>query len=97
MRLLLSRTAPAVTLGLAVILGITMFGGCGSSAPSSSTSSPNRQNSIQAVGLKTDRMNYYAAPQHATNWCWAASTQMTLSAVGIDASQEEIVASTFVL
>lgn len=50
---------------------------------------------VRAVGLKTERMNYYASAQQASNWCWAACIQMILSAHEIQVSQSEIVATAF--
>lgn len=50
---------------------------------------------VGVVGLKTAKMNYHAAQQHESNWCWAASIQMALSAKGIAVSQEEIVQNAF--
>ena len=50
---------------------------------------------VKAVGLRTERMNYYASAQQATNWCWAACVQMILSAHDVTVSQQEIVATVF--
>lgn len=50
---------------------------------------------VKAVGLRTERMNYYASAQQASNWCWAACIQMILSAHDVTVSQQEIVATAF--
>jgi len=40
-------------------------------------------------------MNYHAAEQRATKWCWAACVQMALSAKGIEVDQADVVRNTF--
>lgn len=50
---------------------------------------------VRAVGLKTERMNYHASAQQASNWCWAACIQMILSAHDVTVSQPEVVATAF--
>lgn len=50
---------------------------------------------IRAVGLKTERMNYYASAQQASNWCWAACIQMILSAHDVSVAQQDVVATAF--
>lgn len=50
---------------------------------------------VRAVGLKTERMNYYASAQQASNWCWAACIQMILSAHDVSVTQQDIVATAF--
>ncbi len=59
------------------------------------TSYSSKQPDLKAFGLKTDRMNYFAAAQNASNWCWAACIQMVLSSHGVTISQEEIVREAF--
>ena len=44
-----------------------------------------------AVGVRTDRFNYYVAKQKKTNWCWAATIQMVIGFHGIRVGQEQIV------
>ena len=61
--------------------------GCGQDETSS--------HGVKAVGLRTERMNYYASAQQASNWCWAACIQMILSAHDVTISQQEIVATAF--
>lgn len=52
---------------------------------------------MQAIGLKTDVMDYHAAEQQNGNWCWcwAAYVQMVLSTRGGHVSQRDIVAKAF--
>lgn len=50
---------------------------------------------LKAIGLKTDRMQHYAAAQSSTNWCWAACIQMVLASHDIVTSQEQITYETF--
>ena len=47
------------------------------------------------VGIPSAKMNYFAAGQEQSQWCWAASIQMVLNYYGVDISQEQIVARTY--
>jgi hypothetical protein len=49
----------------------------------------------QYVGIPSTQMNYFAASQRNSQWCWAASIQMVLNYYGIAISQEQIVARTY--
>ena len=50
---------------------------------------------VFAVGLRSDAMDYHAAAQRASNWCWAACVQMALSTEGVSIPQATIVRDTF--
>lgn len=76
---------------LAICLVLVAMSGCSSS--SQDTNIASGQHGIQVMGLKSDRMQYHVAQQQASNWCWAASVQMVLSARGIHVSQQQIVAN----
>ena len=43
------------------------------------------------VGIPSNSMNFYAASQSNSNWCWAASIKMVLNYYGVKISQEDIV------
>ena len=47
------------------------------------------------VGIPSNTMNFYAAAQKNSNWCWAASIQMVLNYYGISITQGQIVARTY--
>ena len=49
----------------------------------------------QYVGIPATNMNYFAADQVQSQWCWAASIQMVLNYYGVDITQEQIVARTY--
>lgn len=49
----------------------------------------------QYVGIPSETMQYFTASQHNSQWCWAASIQMVLNYLGVDISQEQIVARTY--
>ena len=49
----------------------------------------------QYVGIPAERMNFVAASQRNSQWCWAASIQMVLNYYGVSISQEQIVARTY--
>ena len=49
----------------------------------------------QYVGIPSQQMNYFAASQQNSQWCWAASIQMVLNYYGINISQQQIVARTY--
>ena len=47
------------------------------------------------IGIPPARMDYFAAGQRQSQWCWAASIQMVLNYYGVAISQEQIVARTY--
>lgn len=47
------------------------------------------------VGIPTQNFNYFASPQHNSNWCWAASLQMIFNYYGVNITQEQIVARSY--
>lgn len=49
----------------------------------------------QYVGIPSAQMNFVAAAQRNSQWCWAASIQMVLNYYGVSISQEQIVARTY--
>ncbi len=49
----------------------------------------------QTVGIPSNVMNFSTAAQRRSQWCWAASIQMVLSAHGVRISQERIVARSY--
>lgn len=51
--------------------------------------------SAQYTGIPTETMQYFAASQHNSQWCWAAAIQMVLNYNGVDIAQEQIVARTY--
>lgn len=48
----------------------------------------------QVVGVHRDRIEYVAAQQLRSNWCWAASLQMLLNYYDVDVDQVGLVART---
>ncbi len=65
---------------------------------SSSAQYPFPQHHIQQpqyVGIPSAQMNFVAAAQNNSQWCWAASIQMVLNYYGVSISQEQIVARTY--
>lgn len=50
---------------------------------------------LQYVGIPSGHMNFVAASQRNSQWCWAASIQMVLNYYGVNISQEQIVARTY--
>lgn len=49
----------------------------------------------QYVGIPSEKMNFVAATQKNSQWCWAASIQMVLNYYGVSIAQEQIVARTY--
>ena len=47
------------------------------------------------VGIPSGTMDYYAAQQQNSQWCWAAAIQMVLNGYGVNINQEQIVARTY--
>ena len=47
------------------------------------------------AGIPRHKMEYVAAAQENSQWCWAASIQMVLNYYGVDINQRQIVARTF--
>lgn len=45
----------------------------------------------QYVGIPRNQMNYVAAGQQRSQWCWAASIQMVFNYYGVALAQEDIV------
>ena len=54
----------------------------------------NAQN-IQHIGIPSGVMDFYAANQMNSQWCWAASIQMVLNAYGVNISQQDVVSVTY--
>lgn len=54
---------------------------------------PSQQ--LQYVGIPAAQMNYFAAAQNNSQWCWAAAIQMVLNYYDVDITQEQIVARTY--
>lgn len=50
---------------------------------------------LEYVGIPSESMDYYAAGQNNSQWCWAASIQMVLNSYGVNITQEQIVARTY--
>jgi hypothetical protein len=50
---------------------------------------------LYTVGIHSEVFNYFASPQHNSNWCWAASLQMIFNYYGINITQEQIVARSY--
>jgi len=55
------------------------------------TPQPNNQDGLIYVGIPKENLNYFAAAQKNSNWCWAASLQLIFNYYGINISQEQIV------
>ena len=49
----------------------------------------------QQVGIPSGQMDFFAAAQRNSQWCWAASIQMVLNYYGVAIRQEQIVARTY--
>lgn len=49
----------------------------------------------QYIGIPSVQMNYIAAAQRNSQWCWAAAIQMVLNYYGVNILQEHIVARTY--
>ncbi|MDM7859435.1 C39 family peptidase [Alteromonas sp. ASW11-36] len=56
---------------------------------------PQQVQQPQYVGIPSTQMNYFAAAQNNSQWCWAAAIQMVLNYYGVSISQEQIVARTY--
>jgi hypothetical protein len=65
---------------------IALVGGC-----DDHPAADQRGSHLVTVGIRTDEMNYHAARQIGTNWCWAACMQMVLSLRGVNIEQATIV------
>lgn len=50
---------------------------------------------LQWAGIPSQKMNYYAASQQNSNWCWAASLQMIFNYYGVDIRQDQIVRGSY--
>ena len=60
-----------------------------------STLSFVRQAYGEYIGIPSVQMNYMAAAQRNSQWCWAAAIQMVLNYYGVNILQEQIVARTY--
>jgi hypothetical protein len=49
----------------------------------------------QTVGIPEPMMNFFAATQIGSQWCWAASIQMVLQRYGVHISQQRIAARSY--
>lgn len=59
---------------------------------------PNPQQNYQQpqyVGVQSAQMNFFAAAQNNSQWCWAAAIQMVLNYYDVNITQEQIVARTY--
>ena len=54
-----------------------------------------RQAYGEYIGIPSVQMNYMAAAQRNSQWCWAAAIQMVLNYYGVNILQEQIVARTY--
>jgi hypothetical protein len=93
MRSLSRRAQWTVAAAIAAVLFAAWAAGTPPQAPQSSP--PVATSSTLAVGIPTQTFNFVASTQRNTNWCWAASIQMTLNYYGVAITQEEIVARTY--
>ena len=50
---------------------------------------------VQQVGIPSGEMDFVAAAQHNSQWCWAAAIQMVLGYHGVAITQQQIVARTY--
>jgi len=53
-----------------------------------------RGQEVTTVGIPTESFDYVASMQEASDWCWAASTQMVLKWFGVEVSQDDVVRRT---
>jgi len=47
------------------------------------------------IGIPSETLNYCAASQQKSQWCWAATIEMVLRYYGLEVSQEAIVARSY--
>ena len=78
-------------LVLAMAVGLAFSSGC----TLHDSSSERFQQQPRYEGIPSSQMNYFAAAQKRSQWCWAASIQMVLNYYGVYISQEQIVARTY--
>lgn len=80
-----------------LVKGLTFAGLLVLSFGSMAQHAPPQQNyqQPQYVGIPSAQMNFVAAAQNNSQWCWAASIQMVLNYYGVNISQEQIVARTY--
>ena len=50
---------------------------------------------VQQVGIPSGEMDFVAAAQQNSQWCWAAAIQMVLGYHGVGITQQQIVARTY--
>ena len=50
---------------------------------------------VQQVGIPSGEMDFVAAAQQSSQWCWAAAIQMVLGYHGVAITQQQIVARTY--
>lgn len=50
---------------------------------------------VQQVGIPSGQMDFVAAEQQNSQWCWAAAIQMVLGYHGVAITQQQIVARTY--
>lgn len=50
---------------------------------------------VKYIGINTEQMNYVAARQLNSQWCWAACIKMVLNYYGVSITQKQIVARTY--
>ena len=93
MRSLSRRAQWTVAAAIAAVLFATWAASANPQAPVSDE--PVTTGPTLTVGIPTETFNFVASTQRSTNWCWAASIQMTLNYYGVAITQEEIVARTY--
>ena len=50
---------------------------------------------VKYIGIDIVRMNFVAARQLNSQWCWAACIKMVLNYYGVSITQKQIVARTY--
>jgi hypothetical protein len=93
MRGLSRRAQWTVAAAIAAVLFAAWAASTNPQAPPSDV--PVTTGPTLSVGIPTQTFNFVASTQRNTNWCWAASIQMTLNYYGVAVTQEEIVARTY--
>ena len=93
MRSLSRRAQWTVAAAIAAVLFAIWAASANPQAPVSDE--PVTTGPTLTVGIPTETFNFVASTQRSTNWCWAASIQMTLNYYGVAITQEEIVARTY--
>jgi hypothetical protein len=90
----LSRIA---LMTVVAVIAAALLTACVPDAPPPTPPSPPKPAAgpVLSVGIPTETFNFVGSTQRSTNWCWAASIQMTLNYYGVAITQEEIVARTY--